>query len=114
MVQVWIRLYGTETARAAEWTTPHFRNGKSVQDWAAALQPRRAAIGYAHLGGEIMSVHSSGACTMVTIQARIAAVDGISLQEERYLLKRERGQWLIDALEIAEEVVPGEKRHHAC
>ena len=113
IVLIWTQLYGKDTARAAELTTAQFRKGKTVQKWAADIQLALSAIGYEHLGGEITNERVIGDIAIVTVHAHVAAVDGISLQEECYLLKHVHGRWLIDGLDIEKEVVPGGKRRHA-
>ena len=55
IVLIWTQLYGKDTARAAELTTAQFRKGKTVQKWAADIQLALSAIGYEHLGGEIVT-----------------------------------------------------------
>ncbi len=43
------------------------------------------------------------------MKARIVAVDGVSTQKEVYILKLLSGLWLIDSLEVQDEVIPGGK-----
>jgi len=69
-------------------------------------------IDYQHLGGEVVEEGVSGDTAIVTLHGRIAALDGISTQTERYRLKRIEGRWLIDTLEVRDEVVPKGKNPH--
>jgi hypothetical protein len=50
----------------------------------------------------------------VTLQARIRTLVGITSQTEVYHLQRVADQWLIDPLEVRDEVAPGEDKALAC
>ncbi len=60
-------------------------------------------------GGEVIEETVTDGVATVTLQARIVAIDGVSLQKEVYTLKRFNGRWRIDSLEVQDEVIPGGK-----
>lgn len=109
VVQAWTRLYGQDTARAAGLTTDRFRRGEAPGKWARRTQRALQDIGYRHLGGEIIEEKITGEVTTVILKACIVAVDGVSVQKEVYTIKRVEGRWLIDTLEVKDEIVPGGK-----
>lgn len=112
VVQTWTRLYGKDTAQASFLTTERFRVGKSRREWTETTRRLLEVIGYAHLGGEVESEMITGEGAMVVLKARIVAVDGVSLQTEVYTLRRVRTRWLIDEVEVRDEVVPRGKLRH--
>ncbi|MBI3301034.1 MAG: hypothetical protein HYZ72_03000 [Deltaproteobacteria bacterium] len=65
-------------------------------------------IGYQHLGGQRVKEVVRGGTATVVVKARIRTLVGITEQTEVYLLKRMEGRWLIDHLEVQDEVAPGE------
>ena len=106
VVTQWTQLYGQDTTRAALLTTERFRKGEEPQAWGARLQAALQEIGYHHLTGELVEEQVTEEVATITLKARIVAIDGVSLQREVYTLKRVRGWWLIDSLEVTDEVVP--------
>ena len=105
-VRKWTRLYGKDTVQAAALTTDHFRKGEALEKWAEKIQRGPKEIGYAHLGGKITEEIVGKEEATVTLQALIAAIDGVGTQTEVYTLKRVEGRWLIDNLEVKGEIVP--------
>jgi len=108
VVQQWMALYSKDTARAATLTTPRFRDGEAASGWARKTQGALQEIQYEHQGGSIVTATLTGDTAIVTVNARISAIDGVSTQTEVYTLQRLRGHWLIDALEVQDEVLAGE------
>jgi len=113
VVRQWIQLYGQDTVRAAALTTEHFRKGEQPQEWAKRIQRELEAIDYQHLVGEITEETLNGKLATVTVHAGIVAIDGVSTQTEIYTLKRVHSRWLIDHLEVTDEIIPGGKNPHA-
>ena len=91
-----------------------YRTG-AVRLRASPREPalRFARVCYDHLAGELVEEQVTEEVATITLTARIVAIDGVSLQREVYTLKRVRGRWLIDDLEVKDEVVPGGKLHYA-
>ncbi|MGE0682434.1 MAG: hypothetical protein AB7P69_16230 [Candidatus Binatia bacterium] len=101
----WMALYGEDTAQAATLTTLYFRNGDKASVWARKTQAVLETIKYEHLGGEIVNETITGETAVVTVKARISAAHGVSTQTEVYTLRRIKGQWFIDELEVKNEVL---------
>ena len=101
----WMALYGEDTAQAATLTTLHFRDGEEASGWAKKTHVMLEEIKYEHLGREIIEETNTGETAVVTVKARISAVDGVSTQTEVYTLRRLKGQWFIDDLEVKDEML---------
>jgi len=104
VVKQWTKLYGRDTIAAGRLTTDSFRGGTSPQVWGEKTQTFLKSFGYQHLGGKILSVQTSTAKASIVLRALIAAGDGVSWKRETYTLKRVGNQWLIDALDVKEDV----------
>lgn len=105
----WTRLYGQETSRAALLTTDRFRQREHVHVWADRTQRILQQIGYHHLGGQVVKEVVREETATVFLKARIRTLIGVTEQQELYTLRRVDGQWLIDSLEIRDEVIPEEE-----
>jgi hypothetical protein len=104
VVKQWTKLYGRDTVAAGRLTTDSFRGGNSSQAWGEKTQTFLKSFGYQHLGGKILSAQVSGAKASIILRALIASGDGLSWKRETYTLKRVGSQWLIDAIDVKEDV----------
>jgi hypothetical protein len=108
VVQQWMALYGTDTLQGAALTTTRFREGKDATAWATRTHLLLQEIKYERLEGAIVSSTILGDTAVVTVRARISAIDGVATHTELYTLQQLNGQWLIDALEVKDEVLSGD------
>jgi len=110
----WTRLYGQETTRAALLTTDRFRQREHVHVWAERTHHILQQIGYHHLGGQVVKEVVREGTATVFLKARIRTLIGVTEQTEIYTLRQVGGQWLIDSLEVRDEVIPEEENFVAC
>ena len=105
VVRLWIRFYGQQdTLPAAGFTTAGFRKGEPPAVWAAKAHAVLHCVDYQHLGGEIMSATLSETTATIILAATIHTRRGTTTQTETYHLRRQDGRWLIDQLEITDQV----------
>jgi hypothetical protein len=110
VVREWIKVYGKDMDRAAQLTTLAFRNGKPRSLWAMQTHKNLTQIKYKHLGGAVIKKETKGKRSVVILQSRIYAIGGYADQKEIYYLKRLDGRWLIDDIEVSDEILEGEKK----
>jgi len=108
VVRLWILFYGQQdTLHAAGFTTVGFRQGEAPAVWAAKTYAVLHWVDYQHLGGEIVSAAVSAMETTIVLRAMIRTRLGIITQTETYHLQRHAGRWLIDRLEVTDQVRHG-------
>src|SRR5262245_47519047 len=105
VVRLWILFYGQQdTLHAAGFTTARFRGGESPSLWAVKTQAVLHSADYHHLGGEIVSAALTETSATIVLAAKVHRRSGTSTQTETYSLQRQGGRWLIDRLEITDQV----------
>jgi hypothetical protein len=111
VVRLWITFYGQQdTLRAAGFTTVQFRHGEPPEVWAAKTHLALHLVEYQHLGGEIVTTTLSETAATIVLAAKIHTRLGTTAQTETYHLQRQGGRWLIDRLEVTDQV-PQEPDH---
>src|SRR4051794_25685351 len=111
VVRLWIMFYGQQdTLRAAGFTTVQFRQGEAPAVWAVKTHLALHLVEYQHLGGEIVTTTLSETAATIVLAAKIHTRLGTTAQTETYHLQRQGGRWLIDRLEVTDQV-PQEPDH---
>lgn len=108
-VMEWIKVYGTDQDRAAQLTTNDFRDGEPKLAWAYRTYTILRLVGYRHLGGTVIGKVIDDNRAVVVLQANISTVIGKVHQKEIYVLIRKDAHWLIDDLNVFDEVVEEQK-----
>jgi len=108
VVRLWILFYGQQdTLHAAGFTTAGFRQGQAPAVWAAHMYAALHQVDYQHLGGEIVTAAVSETEATLVLEAMNRTRLGLMTQTETYCLQRHAGQWLIDRLEVTDQVRHG-------
>jgi hypothetical protein len=106
VVRLWIAFYGQQdTLHAAGFTTAGFRHGDAPDIWAVKTLSVLHLLDYHHLGGEIVTAAISETAATIVLAAKIHTRLGTITQTETYRLQHQAGRWLIDRLEITDEVL---------
>jgi len=106
VVRLWILFYGQQdTLHAAGFTTAGFRHGEAPDVWAVKTHSVLHLLDYQHLGGEIVTAALSETAATIVLAATIHTRLGTITQTETYRLQHQAGRWLIDRLEITDEVL---------
>ena len=106
VVRLWILFYGQQdTLHAAGFTTAGFRHGEAPDVWAVKTHSVLHLLDYQHLGGEIVTAAISETAATIVLAAKIHTRLGTITQTETYHLQYQAGRWLIDRLEITDEVL---------
>ena len=105
VVRLWI-LFSSQhdMLHAAGFTTARFRQGEVPSVWAVKMQAALHCLDYQHRGGEIVAVTLSETTATVVLTATIHTRLGTLPQTETYCLQRQAGRWLIDRLEVTDQV----------
>ena len=106
IVHRWTLLYGRKTVEAAALTTQHFRKGKSEKSWGEQIQRALGSRDFLHLGGQVIEQRILEETAILLFISTLRTDEGSSKQVERYTLKWLGGQWLIDRIEVVEEIIP--------
>jgi len=106
----WTQVYGVDMDSASDFTTLEFREGMTKKDWAARYSEIIKAIGYKHMGGEIIAELTEETKSMVVMKAKIMTVAGGVNQVEIYELLKLGGTWLINNITVKEESEFGKSR----
>jgi hypothetical protein len=105
VVRLWIIFYGQQdTLRAAGFTTAQFRHGEAPEVWAVKTHLALHLVEYQHLGGEIVTAAVSQTAATIVLAAKIHTRLGTTAQTETYHLLHQGDRWLIDRLEVTDQV----------
>jgi hypothetical protein len=108
VVRLWIVFLDQhDTLHAAGFTTAGFRQGEAPAVWAAHTYAVLHWVHYHHLGGEIVTAAVSEMEATIVLGATIHTRLGTITQKETYRLRRHVGRWLIDGLEVTDQVRHG-------
>ena len=99
----WTQIYGVDMDRASDFTTLEFREGMTKKDWASRYSEIIKAIGYKHMGGEVIAELTEDTRSMIVMNSKIMTVAGGVDQVEIYELLRIGGTWLINNITVKEE-----------
>jgi hypothetical protein len=99
---------------AVGFITARFRQGEVPSVWAVKMQAALHRLDYQHRGGEIVAVTLSETTATVVLAATIYTRLGTLTQTETYRLQRQAGRWLIDQLEITDQVRQGRGHEDSC
>ena len=102
-VSRWTGVYGVDMDRASDFTTLEFREGMTKKDWAYRYSEILKAIGYKHMGGEVIAELTEDSRSMIVMNAKIMTVAGGVNQVEIYELRKISGTWLINNITVKEE-----------
>ena len=105
-VKIFDNYYGTDQMRlVAEVSTSDFRGGRSMDAWVADVVKELKRIEYQRLESEIRDTAVKDDVALVHIRSKIDTIVGQSRQSEIFQLTRQDGTWLINDLEVTDEVI---------
>lgn len=105
VVQEWTIVYGADQDRASDLTTLKLRKGKPKKAWANETYLALQKIGYRHLSAKVINKKVRVNKAIIVIDALIMTIVGEISQIEAYFLIQQDGKWLIDKIEIGEEII---------
>lgn len=106
----WTQIYGVDMDRASDFTTLEFREGMTKKDWASRYSEIIKAIGYKHMGGEVIAELTEDTRSMIVMNSKIMTVAGGVNQVEIYELLRIDGTWFINNITVKEESEYGKSK----
>lgn len=104
-VLLFAEAYGTgRMDEAASITSTNFREGMPGSVRVAKVWPKLKAYEYKKIKTDILSIEIDGDKAVVIVQAKISTAGGDAVQKEIYSLIRFQGKWLVDDLQVMEDV----------
>lgn len=108
-VAIWNAGYGTADMDAcADVTTANLRDDKPKAVWVYDTWKHLTRLGYRKEQSDVLQEKIDGETAVVMLQTRIYAIDAYSDQKELFTLIRVDGVWLIDDVQVGDEIL--EKR----
>jgi len=108
VAQKWLKSYPQDLPHVASLTTPNMREGLSEKDWVRKFQSVLSNLGFSFKDWEVLSEETSGNQATVILKVYASTVMGDQIQNERYVLRKIDGAWLIDDVTVVAEQFLGE------